>query len=576
MDRESWDVRLEVVQPGSLVRIQAHYVAEDLGEEVARTDSGVTVALSDSAGAEQTRIHARRLVLDHRADRLSLAGEVSVAAGDSLAATADSLVWDGAASQVLFPDWVLIEMPDGSERCRQLRAGLALGAWSAHDVDAVWAAGQGSEEVRVRALSEQARRGPHLWVEYIQPDVEYAGLRVTSAAAHYDEAGRRMEFEGQVSGVDSGLTLAAQRAAVDLDTRRVVAQGQARLQGEDFALQAQEVEQVLGDSLVEARGEPVVYSQGDRRIQAPRLVYDRRAEALRAGRGVELWDGERRLVCRDLVYERKAGRAWAEGGVALRAPEFTGSLTAGRLLFDLDRQRVELEEEPALRRAAAAGDSLRVYAGSMALDLAARTLTGADTFAVESARVSLRARRGRYRAEGEVLEAVEHAVLEHRQPEDDVHTRVGADSVVVYLEDGAVQRVVLPGHVEGWVQSGAGRTHWVEGQCGGVAFAGEVLQRFTLAEGADATHRDLERDEVSRFRGREMAMHFGGSGRIERVVVTGDARLTARLRQGQEEGGAALSEVSGQELEILFTEGRIAQVIVDQNIQGRYLPERKP
>ena len=114
-DRESWEVTLELHQPGLQVSIQAPYVADDLTRQVARADSGVQVVLRRPGEDQQTLVQARRLTLEHRESRLTLGGGVRIAARDSLEAEADSLVWEGSEERLELPGALRISTPSGWE-----------------------------------------------------------------------------------------------------------------------------------------------------------------------------------------------------------------------------------------------------------------------------------------------------------------------------------------------------------------------------------------------------------------------------------------------------------------------------
>ena len=164
-------------------------------------------------------------------------------------------------------------------------------------------------------------------------------------------------------------------------------------------------------------------------------------------------------------------------------------------------------------------------------------------------------------------------VLDHLSDARDYRSRLEADSMVVELVDNRVERIAMPGQIFGQVDA-SGRRNWIEGQGGRVFMVDGNLARVEVDAAADVTHRHPEKDEVNRFHGRQMTLYFDAEG-LQRALVSGAAQLVTRL---QEEGGeVAVNEVSGEELEIRFADGSIAEVRIGPDIEGSYYPhEQEP
>ena len=65
-----------------------------------------------------------------------------------------------------------------------------------------------------------------------------------------------------------------------------------------------------------------------------------------------------------------------------------------------------------------------------------------------------------------------------------------------------------------------------------------------------------------------MTLHFDATG-LRRALVKGEAELVSRL---QDDDAIAVNEVGGEELDIRFADGVLAEVGVGPEIEGRYYP----
>ena len=161
----------------------------------------------------------------------------------------------------------------------------------------------------------------------------------------------------------------------------------------------------------------------------------------------------------------------------------------------------------------------------------------------------------------------EGVVLEEQDGERDYHSRLMADSMVVALADNRVEWIAIPGQVSGQIEVGD-RHSWIEGLGGQVFMADGDLERVEVSSAADVTHRRAENEEINRFRGQQMTLYFDATG-LRRALVKGAAELVTRLQEDEE---IAVNEVSGEELDIRFDAGSLAEVRVGPEIEGRYYP----
>jgi len=572
VDREGWNVKLELSEPGLRIDIQAAYVRDDLERQMAYADSGVLVSFRDAGGS--TQVQARRLTLDHRADRIGLGGGVVLSAGDSLQVQADTLIWDGEEERLWVPGKLRIVADAGEEQGRELRTSAAVREWSMEGVTGTWRSREpGADyEVRLRARRERSRRaGEGLVVVYDSVEVECDGALIRSARARYSQAEGFMFFLDGVSGADSAREFRAREMDFDLGGRQTAARGAVEFSEPDLDLQADEVVEDREREHLQARGKPARFAQEQRLIEAGLLDYAEASGRLEASDQVVFREAARTLRAARLVYRSAPDSLHAAGNVSLQAPEFDGMMSCGSLTYDLETEQGTLTQDPVLRRAAGDGEELTIRAPELRFDLRRQLLAGEGEFRMAAGDLNLRADRGRYEAETERLLLAGGAALDQKKAAEDYRSQIQADSMVVQLEGGEVGWIQLPGEVKGTIESSAQRRNWIRGRHGRLFFQERRLQRVELESNADVTHRHLGKDQVSRFRGAEMELHFDADG-LRRVWVGGGAELLSRLPPEDGDEEAAINRVEGEELEILFEDGTIAQVRMGPAIEGRYYP----
>ena len=569
VDRESWETELELSQPGLQIAIQAAYVSDDLGRQIAQADSGVQVSFRSPEGDLFSRLQARRLLLDHGGDGIRLGGGVLLTAEDSLEVQADSLIWDGETEELWVPGQLRIATSSGWERGEGLRTGYAFREWSMERVTGNWR-GSGYE-VEIRARSERGRRNGGFTIAYDSVQALCDGALISSPRARFSETKAVVYFFDGVSGSDSTRQLVAREIDFDLERRHAVARGEVEWRQPDFQLTAERVEENREKRQIRVWGQPALFTQGERRIEARYLEHAEESGRLEASDQVLFCEGEREMRMGQLVYERSRERLRATGGVSVQVPEFAGTMSSGSLSYDLEEETGDLEEDPELRQEASGGGELIFRAGSMHFDLSRRMLAGTDGFSVVAGDLDLWADHGRYEAEEKQLSLAGQVSLKQEKVEEEYRSLIRADSMRVRIEEGEVKRIDLPGEVKGTIASKAQRINWITGRQGRVFFGERRLERVELDREANVTHRHLGKNEVSRFSGTRMVLHFDEDG-LRRAWVGGGAELLSRLLEEGEEEKTAVNRVEGEELEILFEEGTIVQVKMDSTIEGRYYP----
>ena len=111
---------------------------------------------------------------------------------------------------------------------------------------------------------------------------------------------------------------------------------------------------------------------------------------------------------------------------------------------------------------------------------------------------------------------------------------------------------------------------WLAGSRGTVAFEEDQLRAVTLERDADVTYHHIPKDQVSRFRGDEIVLHFNTEG-LQQVRVEGRAVIEARLVRAV--GDIAINNIKGEEMDIYFANGLLVRVEVGPQVEGTYLPQ---
>lgn len=569
-DAETWDARIEIGRPGQRIEIRASYLREFAEVQQVHAEGGVEVAFRQDEVIVSS-MKAERLVLEHKRDRFGLAGGVVVQAGDSLVVEADTLVWEGADERLRIPGRLKVEFGQGWERGRNLISNMAVDEWTMESVEGHWHGRSGNNLV-VRAERETSRRieGQQL-VVYDSVTVEYDEVRLTGSRATFKPEVNLFSFAGGVIGADSSFQFSAERADVDVEGERLLARGTVRYSGEGAELRAEVVEEDRRSSLLQAQGTPATYLQRARRIEARALDYQRHERVLTARGGVVFREDELELTAIGLRYARDGGQisAWRE--VVLQAPELQGDLTGDSLFFDLQQQVGLIRGEPLLRRVGKGGEELTFAAAILRFDLARSEIECEEDFILRAEGVEVNAGRGVVQADSARVLVVDGVELDQLDAERGYRSLLRADSMIVELADQQVERIAIPGRIYGQVEA-EGRDQWIEGRGARVFMVAGDLNRVEVDAEADVTHRYRQKDEVSRFSGREMTLYFDAGG-LRRALVTGQAELVTRLQD--EWGEAAVNEVGGDQLEIHFADGSISEVRIGPDIEGSYYPPEK-
>ena len=576
IERESWEVELELRGSTSTVAVEAAYVA-DLTDRITRADGGVTVTFSDSLSRPATRIHADRLFIDHGHDVVGFSGNVAAEAeGPRVTARADTLGWDRGTDRLSSPSAADLLLPDGRLKAARLAGDSGLESWSAEEVAGVFS---GSEEdsgddeagaLRIEAAAADLRvRDGRLEATFERARARWRERRFGARRALYDGRRRRVVLEGAASMEDSGRgrRLTAETIDVELDRSRFAAVGGVRVEGE-ARLWADTIEE--DGNRWRIQGDPARAEVDGRDLEARRLHVSDGTDTVLAAGGVSAREGDRRITADSLCLARPEDGVEAFGAVGVAASDLEGDLRSRRLRSGAAGARLVLWSDASLTRPRRGGGELTLRADSLILEGSQRRLTGTGGFLLEAPPdLELRARRGVYATPEGPVSLFGEVEFVHRAGAG--LSRLAADSSRVELAEGEPVALTWPADLRGSLR-GNGQT-WLRAGSGRAALASGRLSGLDLDGGVEAIHRDPSEERLSRFTAARMEMSFDEEGVLSRIVASGGARVRLRMAGGGAEGGeVSLNDVKGERLEIRMSAGVVQAVQVLDGVEGRFEP----
>ena len=576
IERESWEVELELHGGASPVTVQAAYVA-DLEGRVTRADGGVAVAFLDSQGQPATRVRADRLFIDRGRDVVGFSGGVvAEAGGPGVTARSDTLAWDRAADRLSAGSAADLLLPDGRLRAGGLDGDSGLASWSATEVTGVFS---GSEEGSAEGEDERSLhieaagaalevRGGRVEADFHEARARWRDRRFQARSARYEGRGRRVVLEGAASMADTGRgrRLLAEAIDVDLEGSRFRAAGGVQVEGEAF-LWADAVEED-GD-LLRIHGDPARAEVDGRSLQARRLYVDGRTDTVTAAGEVSALEGDRRITADSLRLVRPRDQVEAFGSVSVAAADLEGDLRSARLRSGEGGVRLVMWGDPSLALRRPEGGDLVLRADSLLLDRSRQRLAGAGGFLLEAPpNLELRAGRGLYDTSGESVDLSGAVEFVHRSEAG--ASRLVSDSSRVELVEGEPVAITWPASLSGSLK-GSGQT-WLRAGSGRAALVSAGLSSLDLEGRVEALHRGASEERLSRFAAERMEMTFDEDGVLGRIVASGGAQVRLRLAAGGEEGGISLNDVEGERLRIDLAGGVVRRVHVLDGVEGRFEP----
>ena len=568
LDAETAGVFLQLRRPGSRLEIRADLVHEYSKEQKAMATGNVRLEFFDGSGQPGVALSAQRMHLYHQDGAIDAVADVLLQASDSVTVYADSLRWEPESQRIVIPGALRIELADGAEKGRGLETDLSADAWVLNDVEGRWE--WDGETVAIWADRERSQRvegGVQVRYELVQLHVE--NMQLNSPLAHWIPDLRQLSLDGGVEGIDSSGNFSAQQIDIDMQEDLLRARGHIRVRRGAVLLEANEWIEEWSKRHSAVRGDPARYARGARSVEARNLMYARDAESIDARGAVLFAEGARRLAASTMVYDHRAEELVASGGVSMAGSEWKGILRADSLYFNLHKERGVLLGHPYLR--SIEENDLHLSADSMHFDMNARTIEGVGQYQLTSGSVRVDAQRGRYAAVDNQVVFVGSVFLREIAADTLAKYQIESDSMTVQLADGVATEVYARGSFRGRVVMSTGNaTSWLAGSRGFVALEDDQLSAVTVERDADVTYRHIPKDQVSRFRGDEMVLHFNTGG-LQQVHVEGGAVLESRLVRAA--GDIAINSVEGEEMDIYFADGLLVRVEVGPKAEGTYLPQ---
>lgn len=593
-DRESWGVRLQLYaadmgtdsghssRANQSVTVEAPYITDQIDEQLSRADSGVTVTLADSARQVTTRLSAHRLVVDHRAHTVALAGSVQARSpARNVTLYADTLIWDRTTDLLQGPTGVRVELSSGQLSAATLSGGSDLAQWTARQVRSTFhdssADDKASTPDPVQIVAPAARVTSHdagVVARFDSGRVQWRGRQVEATEVIYDGLTDALRLRGAVRLDDSTRQVRADSVDVELAGSHFVAWGNVTATGQ-VDLQADELRE---DSTGRwsAIGAPLQLGVDGRRLQARHMTLSADTDSLSASGAATATEGERTIRADSIRLLRGADELSAEGGIHLQSNDLEGDLQAEHMRIRGLGGVLLLWGEARLRRDREPAEALTLTADTLRLQPDGGGLTGSGAFVLQSPpRVVLQAERGTYQAhqvpvDGTVGEASsDTSLLSGRTTflydADGASSRLSADTCQVLLDAGVAVGVIWPVPLKGHVQDAA-QTSWLQAQSGRGILVDDRLSTLVLTGQVEVTHKG-EADRLSRFTAASMELQYNDKGVLYRVQATGKALVRTRT------AGGSLNEVGGERLEVVLTDGAVTAVRVVQAIEGRFVPD---
>ena len=568
IERESWEVELELHGGASPVTVRAAYVA-DLEDRLTRADGGVAVAFLDSQGGPATRVRADRLFIDRGRDVVGFSGGVvAEAGGPGVAVRSDTLTWDRAADRLSAETAADLQLPDGRLQAGRLDGDSDLASWSATEV-AGSLSGSEDDSTRIEAAGAALRvRDGRVEATFDEARGRWRDRRFGARRARYSGRDRQVVLEGSASMADSGRGrhLLARAIDIELSRSRFRAAGGVQVEGE-ARLWAEVIEED-GDRW-RIQGDPARAEVDGRSLQARRLYVDGRTDTVTAAGEVSAREGDRLIAADSLCLARPRDELEAFGAVRVAAADVEGDLRSSRLRSGEGGGRLVMWGDPSLRRQRPEGGDLTLRADSLLLDRSSRRLTGVGGFLLEAPpTVRLKAGRGVYDTSGESVTLSGEVEFVHRSGAGT--SRLVSDSGRVALAEGEPAALTWPTALSGRLQ-GSGQT-WLSARAGGAALASGRLSSLALEGQVEAVHRDSSEERLSRFTAERMEMSFDEDGILSRIVASGGARVRLRLSDGRGGKEVSLNDVEGGRLGIDLAGGVVQTVRVLEGVEGRFEP----
>lgn len=585
-DRESWGVRLQLHSQNTgsdtgsdtasdssadvaSVTVEAPYITDHIELQLTRADSGVTVTLADSTNDVITRLSAHRLVVDHEAHTVALAGSVQATSpARNVTLRADTLIWDRIADRLTGPAGVHVDLASGQLSAAVLAGGSDLALWSAQQVQSTFRdSASTAHEIEIVAPAAQVmsdHRG--VVASFDSARVQWRDRQVRAHQVSYDGRVDELRLSGAARLEDSTRQVRADTVVVALSEGRFVARGDVRVTG-DLELQAEQLTED-GDGYWSVVGEPLRLEVDGRRVRSQRLSLSAGTDTVQVMGAAWAAEGDRTIEADTITLLRTDDELRARGSVRVQASDVEGDLQADHMRIHGAGGQLLLWGRARLRRLREAADDLTLTADTLRLEAEGGGLTGTGSFVLQSPpRVTLRAHDGTYQttSESELDTSSLAGTTDFLYEDDASSSRLSADTCQVVLATGTAVAVIWPVPLRGHLQD-AEQTSWLQARSGRGELTDGRLSHLALEGDVEVTHRG-EGERLSRFTASSMGLQYDDQGVLFRVQAEGEALVRTRT------SGGSLNEVGGEHLEVTLKDGAVASVRVVEAIEGRFVPD---
>lgn len=320
----------------------------------------------------------------------------------------------------------------------------------------------------------------------------------------------KVYFEGMVQVSDDSVRMVGQRAVYFSATRTVEAFDRVLLEEGTTTLQARYGTYSADDRLAFFR-DNVVVADTSTLLTAGELRYDRNRQSMIADSGVRIEDQRNRIVTLSDHFENDRAKKYSRWTGWPQLLQASGGGTAPAETLRVSGMTIESFGDTARRLVVT--DSVMIFREGLAGTAGVAVFhTGRDSMALFG-----------------------DPYLWYRQ-EDGAENQITGDTVTMSLRGGTADRVTVTGNALA------------------VSEADSVLG-----------------GRYNQLAGQEIFLYFDGN-RLTRIDVRSTATsLYYLFEEGKPNG---LNRSSGNEVTISFRDGRVDSIRLDENVEGKYIPER--
>jgi lipopolysaccharide assembly outer membrane protein LptD (OstA) len=342
-------------------------------------------------------------------------------------------------------------------------------------------------------------------------------------------------LEGNVKIIHSGTVATADTGFYERERERVRLIGDVRVEQRDVEVRGEEADYLrTARRVIFPRG--ILADDGKASLRADRGDYDLESEILEVEGHVTYWEGGKRMVADRATYNRETGYIKATGEVLMEDAEYGGTVRAGRVEYERERNYGIAVDNPWLETTARDGrEGMMVTADSMEIYTEERRAVVVG---------DVRILRGD--AEGSCGRAVflddeDKSILTEAPVIIEEGSSLSGETIIILSSEDRISQVLASGKAKSiYEPAGQERTE-LAGEEIELHFSEGELSRMHISGGASGVFSPIEQDtsatpsrnEVS---GETISLRFK-DGEAERATVTGGVEGVYRLEEGAGEGG---------------------------------------